>query len=92
MCIRDSFETPLVIATEYGGWCNKEVIKFFQTYCYTVFTHFKGRIKYWMSFNEINAALEIPFKGSAVPFSQDQLYETRVHQGLYNQMCIRDRN
>ncbi len=79
------FETPLVIATEYGGWCNKEVIKFFQTYCYTVFTHFKGRIKYWMSFNEINAALEIPFKGSAIPFSQDRLYETQVHQGLYNQ-------
>lgn len=79
------FETPLVIATEYGGWCNKEVIKFFQIYCHTVFEHFKGRVKYWMSFNEINATLEIPLKGAAIPYSSDDLYETRKHQALYNQ-------
>lgn len=79
------FETPLVIATEYGGWANKKVIDFYFRYCDTVFQRFKGKIKYWMSFNEINAALEIPFKGSALTYSEDDAYETRKHQALYHQ-------
>lgn len=79
------FETPLIIATKYGGWKNRKVIEFFKRYCNTVFLHFKGRIKYWMTFNEINAALEIPFKGSALPYATDEEYELNKHQGLYNQ-------
>lgn len=79
------FETPIIISTKYGGWSNKYVIHFFERYCHTMFEYFKGRIKYWMTFNEINAAFELPFKGSAIPYNDDSLYETRIHQGVYNQ-------
>lgn len=79
------FETPLTLAITYGGWANKKLVTFFTRYCQCVFDHFKGRIKYWMTFNEINAALEIPLKGSALLWEEGKEYEKKKHQALYNQ-------
>lgn len=80
------FETPLVISEKYGGWNNRSVIKLFLRYACVVFQRFKGKVKYWIAFNEINAALEIPYKGSAIPFANNAHYAQAVHDGLHNQV------
>lgn len=80
------FETPLALAVDYGGWANYQLVEFYLRYCDAVFRRFQGNVRYWMSFNEINAALEIPFKGSALVYSEDKDYETRKHQALYHQL------
>ncbi|QIK58289.1 family 1 glycosylhydrolase [Erysipelothrix sp. HDW6A] len=48
------YETPLALAINYGGWANRKVIDFFETYSSTVFKRYKGKVKYWLTFNEIN--------------------------------------
>lgn len=48
------YETPYHLAAEYGGWTNRKLIDFFYNYCETVFTEYKGLVKYWLTFNEIN--------------------------------------
>ncbi|GEM_PF-8488 len=48
------FETPYYLVKHYGGWKNRKLIDFFLTYAETVFTRYKGQVKYWMTFNEIN--------------------------------------
>lgn len=48
------YETPYYLAKEYGGWTNRKLIDFFYNYCKTVFTEYKGLVKYWLTFNEIN--------------------------------------
>ncbi|MBQ9154876.1 MAG: family 1 glycosylhydrolase [Solobacterium sp.] len=48
------FETPLYLMTEYGGWLNRKLIGFFERYARCVMTRYKGKVKYWLTFNEIN--------------------------------------
>ena len=48
------YETPLELTIKYGGWTNRKLIGFFENYAKTVFKHYKGKVKYWLTFNEIN--------------------------------------
>lgn len=48
------FDTPLYLADQYNGWESREVIEFFIHYCQTVFNRYKNKVKYWITFNEIN--------------------------------------
>ena len=48
------FEMPYHLAKEYGGWINRKVIDFFVRYAVTVMERYKDKVKYWMTFNEIN--------------------------------------
>ncbi len=48
------FDMPLYLADHYDGWSSREVIDFFIHYAKTVFNRYKNKVKYWMTFNEIN--------------------------------------
>lgn len=48
------YELPYALAKKYGGWSNRALIEKFLRYCRTVFTEYKGLVKYWLTFNEIN--------------------------------------
>lgn len=48
------FDTPYELERKYGGWQNRELIHHFVHYAETVFKEYKGLVKYWLTFNEIN--------------------------------------
>ena len=48
------FDTPLYLEEHYGGWNNRKLIDFYERYARTCFTEYKGLVKYWLTFNEIN--------------------------------------
>lgn len=48
------FEMPLELVNRYGGWRNRRLIEFFLRFARTCFTRYRGKVKYWMTFNEIN--------------------------------------
>lgn len=48
------FEMPYHLVTEYGGWRNRKMIDFFTKFARVVFERYGDRVKYWMTFNEIN--------------------------------------
>ena len=52
------FEMPLHLAQTYGGFRNRQVIDFFVKFAKTVFTRYKDKVKYWMTFNEINNMMD----------------------------------
>ena len=54
------YETPLALVQEYGSWRNRKLIDFFVNYAQTCFNRYQGKVKYWMTFNEINATLASP--------------------------------
>ncbi|WEV51613.1 glycoside hydrolase family 1 protein [Lactobacillus sp. ESL0731] len=60
------YETPFNLLAKYGGWTNRKMISFFNKYSQTVFEHFKGRVKYWMSFNEINNAMKYSYVAGGI--------------------------
>lgn len=55
------YEMPLHLVTEYGGWTNRKLVQFFERYAKCLFERYKGRVKYWMTFNEINSISRHPF-------------------------------
>lgn len=48
------FEMPLTLVKKYGSWKNRRLIAFYLHYCETVFQFFNHKVKYWVTFNEIN--------------------------------------
>ena len=48
------FDTPLYLEEHYGGWNNRQLITFYERFAKTCFNEYKGLVKYWLTFNEIN--------------------------------------
>ena len=51
------YEIPWAIVTKYHGFRDRKVIDLFVKYATTCFKRYTGKVKYWLTFNEINAAL-----------------------------------
>lgn len=48
------FDMPLYLADNFDGWSDRRLIGHYLFLCETIFTKFKDKVKYWMTFNEIN--------------------------------------
>ena len=93
------FEMPLHLAKAYGGWTNRKLIEFFVRYAECVFRRYKDKVKYWMTFNEINnqATVDNDFFGwtnSGVLFSkfenkQAALYQSAHHQFVASALAVK---
>lgn len=51
------YELPFGLTERYNGWASRETIGHFLRYCRTCFTEYKGEVRYWLTFNEINSGL-----------------------------------
>jgi len=71
------YETPLHLIDQYGGWKDRRMIDFWERYCRTVFTRYKDKVKYWMTFNEINNIHTITFAAGGFRISSE---ETKLHE------------
>lgn len=79
------YETPLHIMREYGGFTNREVIGFFENYARTVMEHFKGRVRYWLTFNEINSVLHFPIF-SGIEGTPEELGAQKLYQAIHHEL------
>ena len=57
------YDIPLYLCERYNGFESRETIECFVKYCKTVFERYKGKVKYWLTFNEINITLGSPYCG-----------------------------
>ncbi len=48
------YEIPWAIVTKYNGFYSRKTIDLFLKYAKTVFMRYKDKVKYWLTFNEIN--------------------------------------
>lgn len=50
------YEVPFGLTKKCNAWVSREMISYFLNYCQAIFTRYKGKVKYWLTFNEINSA------------------------------------
>ena len=50
------YEVPFGLTKKCNSWVSREMITYFLNYCRAIFTRYKGKVKYWLTFNEINSA------------------------------------
>lgn len=53
------FDMPLTLADKYGGWQSRQIFEAFKAYAQIVIERFGTRVKYYIPFNEQNAAVSI---------------------------------
>lgn len=85
------FEMPYALAKEYGGWVNRELIGFFMRYAETVLHRYHGKVKYWMTFNEINnqtntATDLFGWTNSGIRFSAYQNPQKAMWQAVHHEL------
>lgn len=80
------FDTPLELTKKYGGWKNRKLIGFYLNYCKVIFNRYKGKVKYWMTFNEINMILHIPSFGGGLIFEEGENVNQIKYQGAHHQL------
>jgi 6-phospho-beta-glucosidase len=79
------YEMPLHLVKEYGGWKDRRLIPFFSRFCETIFRRYRDRVKYWITFNEINQAFVIPYMSMGLEGGSPDTRERDVFQGLHHQ-------
>jgi 6-phospho-beta-glucosidase len=80
------YETPLAIAEKYDGWVSRDVIGLFERYARVLFDRFGSRVKYWLTFNEINSVLHAPFMSGGINTPKEQLTPTDLYQAIHHEL------
>ncbi|MBJ3801647.1 MULTISPECIES: aryl-phospho-beta-d-glucosidase [Bacillus] len=88
------YEMPLGLVKNYGGWKNRKVIGFYERYAKTVFKRYQHKVKYWMTFNEINVVLHAPFTGGGLVFEEGEnklnaMYQAAHHQFVASALAVK---
>lgn len=80
------FDVPLALEQKYGSWRSRQLIDAYTKYCEVIFKRFNGKVKYWMTFNEINMLMHLPFMGAGIMFREGE-DETQVkYQAAHNEL------
>lgn len=80
------YETPLHLARKYNGWVSRDLIGFYERYVRTIYARYKDKVKYWLTFNEINAILHEPFMSGAISTPKEELSEQDLYQAVHHAM------
>ena len=79
------FEMPLHLALEYNGWTDRRLIGFFVRFAEVLFEAFHDDVKYWITFNEIDATVHIPLTGAGIIREKCKDYTRDQYQALHHQ-------
>lgn len=80
------YETPLALAKKYNGWSDRRLIDLYVKYCQTLFERFKDKVKYWITFNEINSIIHQPFMSGAILTPKEQLTQQDLYQAIHHEL------
>ncbi len=80
------FDFPMDLIEAYGGWRNRKVIEFYERLCQVIFNRYKGLVKYWLTFNEINMILHAPFMGAGLYFEEGENQEQVKYQAAHHEL------
>lgn len=80
------FDAPLGLVEKYGSWKNRKMIDYFLRYCEVVFRHFKDRVRYWITFNEINMLMHLPFMGAGIRFEEGENELQVKYQAVHHEL------
>jgi 6-phospho-beta-glucosidase len=73
------FDTPMYLEEHENGWLNRDLIDYFVRFAKVCFTEYKGLVKYWLTFNEINNTIMFLDMGHEVEEIDYQLAYQKLH-------------
>lgn len=80
------FDTPIALIKKYGGWKDRMMIDAFLHLCDILFKNYGDKVKYWLTFNEINMLLHMPFMGAGIVFEEGEDEELIKYQAAHHEL------
>ena len=68
------YEVPFGLTKKCNAWVSREMIGYFLNYCRAIFERYKGKVKYWLTFNEVNCTLGVdrPYLQAGIVYREDE--------------------
>ncbi|WP_416351671.1 glycoside hydrolase family 1 protein [[Clostridium] innocuum] len=88
------YDFPLEVSRRLNGYESRETVDLFEKYARTVFERYHEKVKYWLTFNEINMVLHSPFACCGAMMDHSELsemqlkYQCSFHQLLASARCV----
>lgn len=80
------YETPLNLSVKYNGWVNRKLVGFYEKYAKTLFERYGNKVKYWLTFNEINSVLHEPFSSGGIYTDKSKLSPQDLYQAVHHEL------
>ena len=80
------FDAPIALIQKYGGWKDRRMVDAYVHYCDIIFRRYKDKVKYWLTFNEINMLLHMPFMGAGLLFEPGENVEQAKYQAAHHEL------
>ncbi|ANF97249.1 6-phospho-beta-glucosidase [Paenibacillus bovis] len=80
------FDVPVHLIEKYGSWRHRKLVGLFEMYARTVLERYRNKVKYWMTFNEINMLLHLPFLGAGLVFQEGDNVKQIQYQAAHHQL------
>lgn len=79
---------PMKLCTEYGGWRNRKLIELYEKYAKLLLYRYGKRVRYWITFNEINVLLSgfASYEAGGLIFTEEDNREEICMQALHHQL------
>lgn len=84
------YDDPLIISQRYHDWQDRDMIDCYVHYAKTLFKEYKGIVKYWLTFNEINAPLlMLSFDKTATDADYQKAYQKLHYQLVASSRAVK---
>lgn len=80
------FDTPIALIKKYGGWKDRRMVDAYLRYCEVLFRQYGKKVKNWITFNEINMLLHMPFMGAGIVFEEGENPEQVKYQAAHHEL------
>jgi len=78
------YETPYGLVKHYGSWRNRQMVDFYLRFCETLFKRYQRKVKYWMTFNEINTIIFDPAVSTGIRIGEGENFDQVVYQAAHH--------
>lgn len=77
------YEMPLELIQKYNGWRNRKCIDIYLKYCETIFKRYHNKVKYWVTFNEMNNILDFYYVASGFTIEENENKVEAIYQAAH---------
>ena len=81
------YEPPLNLVLKYDGWYSRKTVDFFEKYVKIICERYKNKVKYWLTFNEIDSIIRHPYTtgGLLKDRFEGKNFEEVCYQAMHHQ-------
>lgn len=80
------FDVPLGLVRSIGSWRSREMVDHYLRLCRTLFTRYRGKVRHWITFNEINMILHAPFMAAGLVIDDDEDPTALIYQAAHHEL------